>query len=107
VITGAGTPEVARRAFNAAADDAKVAYEFIAVATPSERVQANHGALVGHLDRDSIDGYRLQGHDLFLFWFLITGDGGYSPASRTVADTTFEPARPAATMATWLIRIFF
>ena len=39
VMTGSATPEDARLAFLAAADDAKIAYEFIAVATPSEPIQ--------------------------------------------------------------------
>ena len=36
---GSATPEDARVAFLAAADDAKLTYEFIAVATPSEPIQ--------------------------------------------------------------------
>jgi hypothetical protein len=43
VITGAATPENARLAFLAAADDAKVVYEFIALGTPSEPVQVLRG----------------------------------------------------------------
>ena len=41
VMTGSATPEDARLAFLAAADDAKIAYEFIAVATPSEPINSS------------------------------------------------------------------